>query len=286
MKGPLLIACNHPNSFLDAIILATLFNKPIVSLARGDAFKNKLVFKLLKSLNILPVYRLSEGAENLHTNYKTFDHCREIFKNNGIVLIFSEGLCVNEWKLRPLKKGTARLSFSSWEEGINLTVLPAGINYHNFKSFGKKVHLQFGKPFSWQELEYCKGDGSGVKRFNELLNKELLELVYHIDPDDKNLLASTFQSHQEKKTNWLMIPAFAGRWLHAPLYFPVYKITKLKAGKSDHFDSILVGLLFMLYPITLLFVSLFIGKYHALYAVAFLLLMPFCAWAYIQNKKP
>jgi 1-acyl-sn-glycerol-3-phosphate acyltransferase len=101
-KGPLLIACNHPNSFLDAIILAALFKKPIYSLARGDVFKNKRIARILTALKILPVFRISEGAENLNTNYDTFAKCREIFKQNGIVLIFSEGLCINEWKLRAL----------------------------------------------------------------------------------------------------------------------------------------------------------------------------------------
>ena len=98
--GPLLIAANHPNSFLDAIILATLFKQPIYSLARGDVFANKFYNKLLLSLNMLPVYRISEGAENLEHNYTTFSSCIDIFKKNGIVLIFSEGRCVNEWHLR------------------------------------------------------------------------------------------------------------------------------------------------------------------------------------------
>ena len=43
--GPLLIASNHPNSFLDAIILATLFKNPVYALARGDAFAGKLITK-------------------------------------------------------------------------------------------------------------------------------------------------------------------------------------------------------------------------------------------------
>jgi 1-acyl-sn-glycerol-3-phosphate acyltransferase len=99
-QGPLLIASNHPNSFLDAIIVATLFKKPVYSLARGDSFKNKFYASLLRSLNMFPVYRISEGAENLEQNYETFEKCKDIFKEEGIVLIFSEGRCVNEWKLR------------------------------------------------------------------------------------------------------------------------------------------------------------------------------------------
>ena len=58
-------------------------------------------------MNMFPVYRISEGAENLENNYDTFESCKEIFKKNGIVLIFSEGRCINEWRLRPLKKGTS-----------------------------------------------------------------------------------------------------------------------------------------------------------------------------------
>ncbi|MEJ7627672.1 MAG: 1-acyl-sn-glycerol-3-phosphate acyltransferase, partial [Ferruginibacter sp.] len=128
-KGPLLIACNHPNSFLDAVIIATLFKRPVYSLTRGDVYSNPFFSSILTSLKMLPVYRTSEGTENLSRNYTTFEHCKNIFKENGVVLIFSEGLCVNEWHLRPLKKGTARLALSSWEEGIDLKILPAGINY-------------------------------------------------------------------------------------------------------------------------------------------------------------
>ena len=64
-KGPLLIAANHPNSFLDAIIVSTLFKRPVYSLARGDAFAGKFFTTILTSLNMLPVYRISEGPENL-----------------------------------------------------------------------------------------------------------------------------------------------------------------------------------------------------------------------------
>ena len=82
MEGPLLIAANHPNSFLDAIIIATLFDKPVYSLARGDAFKKPLYARLLRKLNMHPVYRTSEGVENMEHNYSTFDACKVIFKKN------------------------------------------------------------------------------------------------------------------------------------------------------------------------------------------------------------
>lgn len=191
-KGPLLLAANHPNSFLDAIILCTLFDGTIYSLARGDAFKNKMAAKFLTLFKMFPVYRVSEGVENMDENYKTFDQCKELFKKNGIVLIFSEGRCVNEWHLRPLKKGTARLAISSWEDGIDLEVLPVAINYSSFKKFGKNIKLSFGDIITKNDVDYKDSHGNAIKQFNETLKPQLSKYVFEIDGDDKAALQKAF----------------------------------------------------------------------------------------------
>jgi len=286
-NGPLLIACNHPNSFLDAIILATLFKKPIYSLARGDAFKNKRIARILMSLNILPVFRISEGAENLNTNYDTFAKCREIFKQNGVVLIFSEGLCINEWKLRALKKGTARLAFSTWSEGINLTVIPTGINYQSFRSFGKNVQLNFGTPILKQNFEIKEAEGTNIKLFNEQLKNELKSLVVEIESHEKEMIKNTFHINQHPiKKSMLIVPALIGKIIHAPLFIPIRKTSWKNFGKLDHYDSVVVGLLFLMYPLYLLLISsilfvLFGGWYWMLVFIIF----PFFAWSFIQLKN-
>ncbi|OYY16384.1 MAG: glycerol acyltransferase, partial [Sphingobacteriia bacterium 35-40-8] len=124
IKGPVLICANHPNSFLDAIIVAALFKEPIHFLARGDAFNKPWHASLLKLLHMFPVYRLSEGKENLGLNETAFENSRKILRKNGIVLIFIEGICLNKNNLQPFKKGAARIAFSSWKEGIPLRILP------------------------------------------------------------------------------------------------------------------------------------------------------------------
>lgn len=286
-NGPLLIACNHPNSFLDAIILAALFKKPIYSLARGDAFKNKWIAKILSALKILPVFRITEGAENLNTNYDTFAKCREIFKKNGIVLIFSEGLCINEWKLRALKKGTARLAFSAWSEGIDLTVIPTGINYQSFRSFGKNVQLNFGTPILNQNFNLSETEGVNIKIFNEQLKTELKSLVVEIESDQTEAIKSTFHIKQHSiKMTILHIPAIIGKIIHAPLFIPIRKTSWKNFGKLDHYDSVVVGLLFLLYPLYLLLISsiLFVlfGGWYCLFVF---IIFPFFAWSFIQLKN-
>lgn len=286
-KGPLLIACNHPNSFLDAIVIATLFDKPVYSLTRGDTFRKRFYARLLDSLNMIPVYRMSEGAENLEKNYEAFDKCRQIFKQKGIVLIFSEGGCINEWKLRPLKKGTARLALSSWQENLRLTIIPAAINYQSFRSFGKNIQLNFGKAINKEDIDMSNGFGNAINEFNDQLRQELKKITIEIKSNDKISIRNKFEVKiTVLKKVALFLPALAGALLHAPLYLPVQQLSWYKARHVDHYDAVIVGLLFVLYPLYLvltaiLFYLLFGGYWWTLV----FLLMPVTAWSFVQVKK-
>ena len=287
MDGPLLLAANHPNSFLDAVILDILFDKPIWSLARGDVFKKPFIIKLLTSVKILPVYRTSEGVENMDANYKTFEECKELFKKNGAVLMFSEGKCINEWHLRPLKKGTARLAISSWQEGIDIKVLPVGINYSSFRKFGKNVFLNFGTLISKEEILTNDTDGKRNLAFNNKLKQGLEQLVFEIPNNDKALQEKLLTVKQK---NWkkivLAIPAFIGLVLNAPFYWPIKHFTKTRTFSTDHYDSVLLALLVFLYPVYLLLLTLtcfFLSCSWMSWLV--IVVAPFTGWAYVQLKE-
>ncbi len=286
LKGPLLIAANHPNSFLDAIILATLFKRPIYSLARGDAFANPFYTKLLQSLKMFPVYRISEGVENLEHNYTTFEQCKEIFKKNGIVLIFSEGRCINEWHLRPLKKGTARLAISAWQDGIPLKVLPTAINYQSFTSFGKNIILNFGEIFGEQDIPTDASHGKTILGFNEKLQQQLSEAVFEFEKNDHASIQKKFNYPVSLLKKWLLfLPAIAGWIFHSIFYIPLQKFAHRKSSHNDHYDSVLVGLLFVLYPIYLLLIGSLVWAWLGIgYALAVFIVLPFCAWSYVQIK--
>lgn len=283
--GPLLIAANHPNSFLDAIIVSTLFKEPVYSLARGDAFAGKLFTRILKSCNMLPVYRLSEGAENLGNNYTTFEACKKLFEENKIVLIFSEGSCFNEWKLRPLRKGTARLALCAWENDIELKVLPLGINYSSFRFYGKNIFLNFGSAISKDHLETAVSGGRSINQFNEKLTSQLQQLVFEIDKSDQQKKEELLYIKPSLiKKILLFIPAIIGLIINAPLYLVFHFIIKNRA--VDHYDSIMTGLLFFFYPLYVLAITLIIFFVtESSYALLLLLLMPFTAWSYLQLKK-
>ena len=283
--GPLLIAANHPNSFLDGIILTTLFEKPIYTLARGDAFKKKWHETLLRKLHLLPVYRTTEGVENLSHNYTTFNACKDVFARNGIVMIFSEGRCINEWHLRPLKKGTARLALGAWALKPNVTVLPLGFNYSPFRSWGKTVHLNFGVPLQKEPITTLDTEGKQLLAFNDQLKQQLKTLVYEIDPADKATLKKTFFiPSSQLQLIVLALPALAGFLLHLPLYFAARFATGVFFD-NDHYDSVVVSLLMLAYPLYLALVMVLAGLFLGWFAALLVfVLLPFLAWACLRWK--
>lgn len=285
LNGPVLFAANHPNSFLDGIIMTTLMEQQLYSLARGDAFSRKAVGNILRRLFLLPVYRTTEGKENLSHNYTTFEACQQVFAANGIVLIFSEGGSANEWHLRPLRKGTARLATSTWEKGIDVTVIPLGINYSAFRLFGKNVHINFGEPLQKQLIVEQDTPGKQLLAFNEQLETQLRQLVYEIEPGDQVKLKKLLYVPQPLlKRVILAIPAVAGAMLHLPLYLSVKVIARLFS--NDHYDSLVVSLLMIEYPFYLLLTALLCGYLFGwLTAIIVVLAMPFTAWAYVQLKR-
>ncbi len=281
IKGPVLLACNHPNSFLDGIVLTTIFKHPLYSLARGDAFKIKPIAQLLRFLKLLPIYRSSEGLKNLDSNYNTFNQCQQTFARGHMVLIFSEGLCENEWHLRPLKKGTARLALEAWEKEIPLTVLPVGINYSSFRKFGKILHIQFGQP-----MPIIAGGSKARKLilFNQELKKGLQQLVYEIKPTEKEKLRSVFFLQPGSYIYFLIPPALVGFLVHAPLFYVSKWMTQISFKNSDHYDSVQTASLMLLYPIYLSL--LVVGGYYLVnwYCLLLPVVLPFLAWSTVRIK--
>jgi 1-acyl-sn-glycerol-3-phosphate acyltransferase len=283
INGPVLFAANHPNSFLDGIILSTLLDEDLYSLTRGDVFKNKIIASILSLLRLLPVYRNTEGTHKLSHNYATFTACKEIFTKEKAVLIFSEAGSVNEWHLRPLRKGTARLAFTSWQQGINLKVIPLAFNYNSFKRYGKEIHLNFGEPIS-KEL-FIEEDSDGVQhnKFTHQLQQQLSTLVYKAK-DEKEAQHFFIKQHSPIKTTLLFIPGIIGWLFNAPFFYLCRILTEIKFKKSDHYDGVLTALLLLGYPFYILTLGLIAGSYNTVAGICLVFILPMLAWCWLQVK--
>ncbi|MGN6493818.1 MAG: 1-acyl-sn-glycerol-3-phosphate acyltransferase [Agriterribacter sp.] len=180
LKGPAVIACNHPNSMMDAALIGCLCSQPVHFTIRSDMFRNRLFRFLLRFLNGIPLYRVSEERERLKENFTTFDVCRKILAEKGIILIFSEGVTMHDWKLKPLKSGTYRMVAYAMENSElreTLQVLPVGVTYSSFTQLSKTIIVQAAEPFyPGKLLEKNEGVHPRII-FNEKLFSHLLPLV-------------------------------------------------------------------------------------------------------------
>lgn len=239
-SGAVILAATHANSFLDAAIIGCTIERRMWSLGRGDIFRKKIANKILSSFFMLPIHRLSEGKEHLRGNDETFDRCIDLFKQGEIVLIFSEGICKHQTKLLPLKKGTARLAQQAWKEGIDLTIIPIGITYDTFFSFGKIINMNVGKGIGKTELENISEDVIFLKNFNDLLTEKINKCLNWNFP----------------KVDFMQSPVFSlGAVIHFPANYLSGFISRKITKGSVFFDSIRLGAMIVVYPLYWLIVG-------------------------------
>jgi 1-acyl-sn-glycerol-3-phosphate acyltransferase len=227
-KKPLLIIANHPNSFLDAIIIGVQYNRPINFLARGDVFTKRHHRFLLRLLNMIPVYRLREGKQNLHLNEYAFKETVRLIQKGEAVLIFIEGNCTNIHTLHPFKKGTARIVEKLNEQNIYHEIHIVGIAYNHFRGIGKKVNLCISEFSFLKPVNGAKDKIDFNKAVFDVLSKNIFP------PGQKTIIHKT--------------PLY---YFHYLYYQLIHKIVDKKTRGSVFYDSVLFSLLFFTYPLLL-----------------------------------
>jgi len=192
LNKPLLFVGNHQNSFMDGILVGSYLPQPIHFTMRADMFRKPFARFCLRELNVAPVYRAEEGLENVHKNLESFKGIYEVLKKNGNLIMFSEGICVQEKRLQKLRKGTARLAFGAEEKyGLDVHIVPVGINYTYPSRFRKEVMINFSDPFSIKDLKaiYSEHPARALLAFTEKCDTSLKKEVIIIEDPNNDWLA-------------------------------------------------------------------------------------------------
>lgn len=185
----IILACNHPNTFMDAFIVGVFIEGKMSTLVRSDVFTNSLTSWILGLFRLIPVYRSQEGTKNLKKNELSFKKAVLKLKNGAKILIFSEGTSLQGRRLLRLKKGTARLAFKA-EEWLaeDIYVIPVGINYTHYTGFRKEVLLNFGTPLSTKSYPHDPHDNK---------NNHLIQLTNDLQKGMERTLVLVNDSSQE-----------------------------------------------------------------------------------------
>ena len=196
IKAPAILAMNHPNAFADPIGMSSMIFPPRTwYLARGDAFKKGIVTTLLQSLGIIPIFRIQDGGkEGLSKNNETYNIVNRLLLKKKKIIVFAEGLCIQERRLRPLKKGVPRMAFGSIEEFPQLkelVIIPVGVNYSWPVQFRGTLFYNVGQPIKMSDyLElYQQAPAKAMNQLMADLTEKMKELIVVIEkPENETIV--------------------------------------------------------------------------------------------------
>lgn len=183
---PVILTPNHQNALMDAMVLVCNTGKQNVFLARADIFKGKRLIRFLTFANIMPIYRIRDGIENVKRNDKVFEKTLNVLHNKLNPLgIFPEGNHGNRRRLRQLVKGLFRIAFQAQEkygDQPGVKIVPIGIDYGHYQHFRTTLFVNIGKPIEVSEFYpvYRDNPVNGInllkERFSEKLSEQMIDI--------------------------------------------------------------------------------------------------------------
>ncbi|KJD35975.1 glycerol acyltransferase [Tamlana sedimentorum] len=171
---------------MDALLIAVYGNgRFFYFLTRASVFNKPLIAKILKSLQMIPVYRVRDGWSTISNNVEVFNTCSELLHNNDAVSLFPEGNHSLKRTVRPLSKGFTRIVFETLEKypETDLQIIPLGLNYENAKNYPDSVSLNFGITISAKQFLF-EDKHKSVLKLKTVLQERISQLTTHIPEDN------------------------------------------------------------------------------------------------------
>lgn len=185
---PTLLLGNHQNGLMDPLLIATRKGQFSYFLTRASVFQNQLAGPVLRSLLMLPVYRIRDGWTNLSKNTAIFKACSQLLYENKTITLFPEGDHNIKRQVRTLSKGFTRIIAEALEDYPDLAInlVPVGFNYKHAEKFADQVVLNFGTPLS--STDYNLHINASTLRLKQDVFNALTNLTTHIADDDYELV--------------------------------------------------------------------------------------------------
>ena len=153
--GPVLLAANHCNTLMDALVILRSYKGSTVFGARADMFNNKLIARIMFFLRILPMVRQRDGLRNVLKNVETQDIIVETLEHDVRFCMFPEGRHRPEKSLLPLGKGIFRAALAAnakFGDSKPIYIVPVGIEYGDFFRYRSTSLVTYGKPLNVTEF--------------------------------------------------------------------------------------------------------------------------------------
>ena len=189
--GPFILAVNHCNTLMDAIVMLRAYKGTTVFGARADMFNNKLIAKIMFFLRILPMVRQRDGLRNVLKNVETQDTIVETLEHDIRFCMFPEGRHRAEKSLLPLGKGVFRAALAAnakFGTEKPVYIVPTGLEYGDYFRYRSTCLVSFGEAIN--VTEFIKNlNVENEAQMMEPLRKELASrmssLITYIEHDEK-----------------------------------------------------------------------------------------------------
>ena len=107
-SGPLLVAANHHNSVVDAMLVLGKCPRQVTVLANAPLFRHPLIGPFLRTIGAVPVHRRAEAGDDPRKNDAMFATVITALRAGGAILIFPEGPRASCSARRRASSATAR----------------------------------------------------------------------------------------------------------------------------------------------------------------------------------
>jgi len=197
--GPVLLCINHPNNFIDSLVVGAAVPRKVHYLATAALFRNPLVARFLLTAGAIPVWRKQDERSQdspapTDRNADTFAACADAFERGALIAIYPEGTTHAEARVQRIKTGAARIALA-WEAAHprTLAMLPVGLTFEARKSFRARVLVSFGAalPLHAYVTAYREDPVKAVDALTRHLQASMEAEVVNVERiDDAQLLQS------------------------------------------------------------------------------------------------
>ena len=181
-QGPVIFVANHPNYFMDPLIIGSLNPRRLHFFAKSTLFDTKLKNLFLKGLNIIPIYRKMDDEKNMGKNIRSFEKGYKVLEDKNAILLFPEGFSNGKRVLGKIKTGAARIALEAEKINdfkLNVCIVPVGISYSNIVQFRSNVIVKYGKAIRLKAFkeDFFKNKTNTVTAISFEIGNSLKELT-------------------------------------------------------------------------------------------------------------
>lgn len=184
--GRTIYVSNHAASFMDPLAVAGLRMPLVFFMTRSDIF-TPITNPILRSCQMLPIYRQHDGAGTKDKNEAVFKKCTRILSFGRNLLIFGEGFTDDVFirRLKPVKKGAARIGFSTleaidWKKDIYIAAV--GVNYSNPNQMRSDMLISHSDKICLNDYRerYEESPNKVINEVTKLIEKMMQEQITHV----------------------------------------------------------------------------------------------------------